>query len=46
MALGTHHLTTLDTLEKGYIQFATSSTDLRLAPEYQALFPDLYFPNA
>ncbi|MDA2383746.1 glycosyltransferase family 2 protein, partial [Bacillus cereus] len=43
--LGTHHLATLDKLEKNYIHFTTSTTDLRLNPEYQVLFPDLCFPN-
>ncbi|PGS26297.1 hypothetical protein COC59_12040 [Bacillus cereus] len=43
--LGTHHLATLDELEKKYISFATSTIDLRLIPEYQVLFPDLCFPN-
>ncbi|MED2041357.1 glycosyltransferase family 2 protein, partial [Bacillus wiedmannii] len=43
--LGTHHLATLDTLEKKYIEFATSTTDLRLVPEYQVIFPNLCFPN-
>ncbi|EJQ81607.1 glycosyltransferase family 2 protein [Bacillus toyonensis] len=43
--LGTHHLATLDKLEKNYIYYATSTIDLRLIPEYQVLFPDLCFPN-
>lgn len=43
--LGTHHLITLDELEKYYIHFANSTIDLRTIPEYQVLFPDLCFPN-
>ncbi|MEC2390011.1 hypothetical protein BK717_22945 [Bacillus thuringiensis serovar malayensis] len=39
--LGTHHLATLDELEKNYIHFATSTTNLRLIPEYQVLFQNL-----
>ncbi|MGF9814338.1 ATP synthase subunit B family protein [Bacillus toyonensis] len=39
--LGTHHLVTLDELEKKYIHFATSTTNLRLIPECQMLFQNL-----
>lgn len=43
--LGSHHLTTLEKLEKNYMHYATLTTDLRLIPEYQTVFPDLCFPN-
>lgn len=43
--LGSHHLTTLEKLEKNYTHYATLTTDLRLIPEYQTVFPDLCFPN-
>ncbi len=42
--LGSHHLTTLEKLEKNYMHYATLTTDLRLIPEYQTVFPDLCFP--
>lgn len=43
--LGSHHLTTLEKLEKNYTHYVTLTTDLRLIPEYQTVFPDLCFPN-
>lgn len=39
--LGSHHLTTIEKLEKKYKYYATLTTDLRLFPEYQIIFPDL-----
>ncbi len=43
--LGTHHLATLDKLEKIIYTLQPTTVDLRLIPEYQVLFPDLCFPN-
>ncbi|MDG0913425.1 glycosyltransferase family 2 protein, partial [Bacillus paranthracis] len=40
--LGSHHLTTIEKLETKYKFYATLTTDLRLFPEYQIIFPDLY----
>ncbi|HDR7849242.1 TPA: glycosyltransferase family 2 protein [Bacillus toyonensis] len=43
--LGTHHLVTLAKLEENYLHYANLTSDLRLMPEYQLLFPGLCFPN-